>query len=143
VHLRARCAGDGFISLSFAFGWVISDPALNVQGHIGASVLRTNNAAAAAIYEGRQMLRTNGIFVSASIAKSFKEAFDKLSDAQVERYMEFQHGRSSGYEKSQIRDPVAIPLVEGDLPIFAAPAMMLSTLAGLDNAGSKLRPHRD
>jgi hypothetical protein len=62
--------------------------------------LRTNNAAAAAIYEGRQTLRTNGIYISASTAKSFKEAFDKLSEAQVERYMEFQHGRSSGYEKS-------------------------------------------
>lgn len=61
--------------------------------------LRTNNAAAAAIYDGRQVLRTNGIFVSASTVKSFKDAFDKLSDAQVERYKEFQHGRSSGYEK--------------------------------------------
>jgi hypothetical protein len=34
------------------------------------------------------------------MAKSFKDAFDKLAGAQVERYMEFQHGRSSGYEKS-------------------------------------------
>jgi hypothetical protein len=62
--------------------------------------LRTINIAGAAIYEGRQMLRTQGIYISASTAKSFKDAFDKLSGAQVERYMEFQHGRSAGYEKS-------------------------------------------
>lgn len=62
--------------------------------------LRTNKAAAVAIYEGRQTLRSNGIYISAPTAKSFKDAFDKLSGAQVERYMEFQHGRSSGYEKS-------------------------------------------
>ena len=35
------------------------------------------------------------------MAKSFKDALDKLNGAQVERYMEFQHGRSAGgYEKS-------------------------------------------
>lgn len=28
VHLRARCAGDGFISLSFAFGWIVSVPSV-------------------------------------------------------------------------------------------------------------------
>jgi hypothetical protein len=32
--------------------------------------------------------------------KSFKDVFDKLSEAQVERRMEFQHARSAGYEKS-------------------------------------------
>jgi len=62
--------------------------------------LRTINFAGAAIYDGRQTLRTNGIFIPASMAKRFKDAFDKLAGAQVERYMEFQHGRSSGYEKS-------------------------------------------
>ena len=45
VHLRARCAGDGFISLSFAFGWIVGDPALNVQGHIGASVKKCGHPA--------------------------------------------------------------------------------------------------
>jgi hypothetical protein len=34
------------------------------------------------------------------MAKSFKDAFDKLSEGQVERRMEFQHARSAGYEKS-------------------------------------------
>jgi hypothetical protein len=62
--------------------------------------LRTNNAAGAAIYEGRQVLRAKGIFVSADTVKRFREAFEKLSEARVERYMEFQHGRSIGYEKS-------------------------------------------
>jgi hypothetical protein len=68
--------------------------------------LRTINTAGAAIYDGRQMLRTNGIFISASVAKSFKDAFEELSGAQVERYMEFQHRRSAGYEKSMaVLDP--------------------------------------
>jgi hypothetical protein len=62
--------------------------------------LRTNNFAAAAIYDGRQALRVNGIFISSETAKNFRDAFDKLSEAQVERYMEFQHGRSLGFEKS-------------------------------------------
>jgi hypothetical protein len=47
------------------------------------------------------VLRTNGVFIAASVAKSFKDAFNKLSEAQVERYMEFQHGRGAGgFEKS-------------------------------------------
>ena len=63
--------------------------------------LRTINSAGAAIYNGHQILRTEGIFIPASMAKSFKDALNKLAGAQVERYMEFQHGRSpGGYEKS-------------------------------------------
>jgi hypothetical protein len=62
--------------------------------------LRTNNAAGAAIYEGRQVLRTNGIFVSSDTVKRFREALEKLSEARVERYIEFQHPRTVGYEKS-------------------------------------------
>ncbi len=63
--------------------------------------LRTINIAGAAIYDGRQILRTNGIFIPAPMAKIFKEALNKLHEAQVERYMEFQHGRiAGGYEKS-------------------------------------------
>jgi hypothetical protein len=39
--------------------------------------------------------------ISASVAKSFKEVFEKLSEAQVERYMDFQHGHfAGGYQKS-------------------------------------------
>ena len=38
VYPRARCAGDGFIGLSFAFGRIVSYAALNVQGHVGALV---------------------------------------------------------------------------------------------------------
>lgn len=63
--------------------------------------LRNINKAGAAIYEGRQVLRTNGIFISASVANSFKDAFDKLSAAHVERSMEFRLGRNAGgYQKS-------------------------------------------
>jgi hypothetical protein len=57
------------------------------------------NVAGAAIYEGRHLLRRNGIFLSSSVAKAFREAFDHLSAAQVERYLAFQHG-DRGYEKS-------------------------------------------
>ncbi len=38
VHPCACRAGNRFISLSFVCGWVISEPALNVQGRVGASV---------------------------------------------------------------------------------------------------------
>jgi hypothetical protein len=41
--------------------------------------LRTINVAGAAIYDGRQLLRTNGIFIPASVVKMFKDAFNKLS----------------------------------------------------------------
>jgi hypothetical protein len=43
--------------------------------------LRTINVAGAAIYDGRQLLRTNGIFIPASVVKMFKDAFNKLSEA--------------------------------------------------------------
>jgi hypothetical protein len=61
---------------------------------------RTINTAGAAIYEGRLVLRTSGVVVPAAIAKSFKEAFDKLSGAYVEQSMEFRSGRGAGFEKS-------------------------------------------
>ena len=61
--------------------------------------LRTVNIAGAAIYDGRQTLRANGIFIPASILTSFTGAFQNLSGAQVERYIAFQHGKGD-YEKS-------------------------------------------
>jgi len=61
---------------------------------------RTINIAGAAIYEGRLVLRTSGIFIPAAVARSFKEAFDKLSGAYVEQSMEFRTGRGTGLEKS-------------------------------------------
>src|SRR5665213_887360 len=60
--------------------------------------LRQLNLSATAIYDGRQLLRTNGVFIPATIAYAFRDAFTKLSGAQVERYIEFQHGRSIGYK---------------------------------------------
>jgi hypothetical protein len=63
--------------------------------------LRRTTIAGAAIYGGRQVLRTNGIFIPAETAKSFRDGFDKLSEAQVERYMHFRHGRDfSGFKAS-------------------------------------------
>lgn len=51
--------------------------------------LRNINKAGAAIYEGRLLLRTSGIFLPAPIAKAFKDGFDMLSFAQVEQQLEF------------------------------------------------------
>jgi hypothetical protein len=45
-------------------------------------------------------LRTEGIYLSAPVAKRFKEAFDKLSGTQTERYLVFHRGHRGGYEKS-------------------------------------------
>jgi len=67
--------------------------------------LRTLNIAGLAIYDRRQTLRMSGIFVPASIAKRFKEAFDKLSGAQTERYLAFQHGRGDYETSMEVLDP--------------------------------------
>jgi hypothetical protein len=61
---------------------------------------RRINAAGGAIYDGRLVLRTNGIFISEKVASTFKGAFDKLSQAYVEQSMEFRTGRGTGYERS-------------------------------------------
>lgn len=61
--------------------------------------LRTVNIAGAAIYDARHKLRTEGVYLSAAVTNRFKEAFDRLSGAQVERLLAFHHGRG-GYEKS-------------------------------------------
>jgi hypothetical protein len=61
--------------------------------------LRTINIAGAAIYDGRQVLRRDGIFIPASVAKSFREPSAnylmlRLSDTQ------HGHGAGGGYQKS-------------------------------------------
>lgn len=61
---------------------------------------RTINIAGSAIYDGRLVLRTSGIFIPSAIARSFKEAFDTLSEAYVEQSMQFRSGRGVGFEKS-------------------------------------------
>jgi hypothetical protein len=61
---------------------------------------RTINIAGAAIYDGRHTLRTEGIYLSAPVAKRFKEAFDRSSGAQTERYLVFHRGHRGGHEKS-------------------------------------------
>jgi len=54
--------------------------------------LRSINAASVAIYDGRLLLRTSGIFIPAEMAKAFKDGFDTLSEAQAEQYINFRHG---------------------------------------------------
>jgi hypothetical protein len=52
--------------------------------------LRNINKAGTAIYEGRLLLRTSGIFLSAKVAKAFKDGFEMLSFAQVEQQLDFE-----------------------------------------------------
>ncbi len=52
--------------------------------------LRNINKAGAAIYEGRLLLRTSGIFLPAAVAKAFKGGFDMPSSAQVEQQVDFE-----------------------------------------------------
>jgi hypothetical protein len=52
--------------------------------------LRNINAAGTAIYEGRLLLRTSGIFLPVALAKAFKDGFDMLSFAQVEQHLSFE-----------------------------------------------------
>jgi hypothetical protein len=61
---------------------------------------RKVSSAGAAIYEGRLMLRTNGILIPAAVSRSLKDAFDKLSGAYVEQSMQFRTGRGAEFEKS-------------------------------------------
>lgn len=62
--------------------------------------LRKVNSAGASIYDGRQVLRVSGVFVPTAIVKTFREAFDRLSGAQVERYLAFELGRGERFQKS-------------------------------------------
>jgi hypothetical protein len=62
--------------------------------------LRRINTAGAAIYDGRLLLRTHGIFISSEMSKSFKGAFDALGKAQVEQYINFEHARGTHQESS-------------------------------------------
>lgn len=62
--------------------------------------LRRISTAGGAIYDGRLLLRTDGIFVSSAMSKSFKGAFEVLSRAHVEQFMDFEHGRGPSNESS-------------------------------------------
>jgi len=53
---------------------------------------RKINISGAAIYDGRLLLRTTGIFVSSEMSKMFKDGFEMLSKAQVEQQINFEHG---------------------------------------------------
>ena len=54
------------------------------------SRLRNINMAGSAIYEGRLLLRTKGIFLPAVLAKAFKDGFEMLSGAYVEQKLDFE-----------------------------------------------------
>jgi hypothetical protein len=56
--------------------------------------------AGGAIYDGRLLLRTNGIFISSTMSKSFKGGFEILSKAHVEQLVNFEHGRGPSNESS-------------------------------------------
>ena len=60
---------------------------------------RRISIAGAAIYDGRLLLRTNGIFISSAMSKSFREGFEILSKAHVEQYIDFEHGRGPTNKK--------------------------------------------
>jgi hypothetical protein len=62
--------------------------------------LRNINKAGAAIYEGRLLLRTNGIFLPASAATAFKAEFDTLSAAYIEQKLDFEGRGAREHTKS-------------------------------------------
>jgi hypothetical protein len=53
--------------------------------------LRQINSARGAVFDGRMLLRTEGIFLPKDMMESFKNAFDLLSKAETEQYVNFQH----------------------------------------------------
>lgn len=79
----------------------VLDAAKKVDMYSKIMDLRRINAAGAAIFDVRLLLRRRGIFVQTSIIDEFKKALDVLGKAQVERFMHFQHGRSGiGFDAS-------------------------------------------
>ena len=79
----------------------VLDAAKKVDMYSKIMDLRRINAAGAAIFDVRLLLRRRGIFVQSSIIDEFKKAIEVLVKAQVERLMHFQHGRSGiGFDAS-------------------------------------------
>ena len=78
----------------------VSDATDKVRMYSKIMRLRKISSAGAAIYEGRLLLRTHGIFISSAMAKSFKESFEVLSKAYVEQYVNFEHGTWTGERSS-------------------------------------------
>jgi hypothetical protein len=76
--------------------------------------LRRINTAGAAIYEGRLLLRTHGIFLPTPLAEAFKISFDQVSRAQTQQYIEFQHRRAS-----DLKDSMAI-IGDGSVALFTS-----------------------
>jgi hypothetical protein len=64
--------------------------------------LRKINAAGAAIQHGWLLVRTDSVFVSSEMSKSFDGGFQLLSKAQLEQQMNFEHGRGLGHETSEM-----------------------------------------
>jgi hypothetical protein len=78
--------------------------------------LRNINIAGASIYQGRLLLRTNGVFLPPKLSAAFKHGFDTLSGAQVEQHVNFQHRSSGG-----VGDYKSIDLVSaGGEALFAS-----------------------
>ncbi len=70
--------------------------------------LRSINAAHKAIFDVRQLLRKNGIFVPDDLARAFQSAIEVLTKAEVQRYMEFS------YKGPRDLTDVSFLLINGD-----------------------------
>jgi hypothetical protein len=84
---------------------------------------RKINISGAAIYDGRLLLRTTGIFVSSEMSKMFKDGFEMLSKAQVEQHINFEHGNAPTNETSMLLISPA-----GELSLANLETLVRSTL---------------
>jgi hypothetical protein len=85
--------------------------------------LRKISTAGAAIYDGRLLVRTNGIFISSAMTKSFKEGFEVLSKAHVEQFIDFEHGRGPSNESSVLLISPAGENLVGNLEVLVRSAL--------------------
>jgi hypothetical protein len=72
--------------------------------------LRYINAAGAAIYDARSILRKQGIFIPEELEAAFENALKSCSEAHVEQSMRFEFGRAGGDRDATgalVRDGVA------------------------------------
>jgi hypothetical protein len=85
--------------------------------------LRRINIAGAAIYDGRLLLRTNGIFISSETSKRFAEGFEARSKAQIEQQINFQHRDAAGFD-----DAILLTGVGGEQLLTNLESLVRSTL---------------
>ena len=100
--------------------------------------LRKINSAGSAIYDGRLLLRTNGIHIHAAMADAFRNGFSMLSEAYAEQSISFEHGAGVGNKAS-----MALVGGEGD-KLFAAMETLVRTTIRRDvvRAASEQPPNK-